>query len=973
MSARQLRRLRVRAHVDGPETARPARQWRGRGRAVVVHRVGDFVGMVELDGCHVVAEGIFALDPATLGSLERWAKGERPAVAPGLGAGGLIVGDVAHFAKRLSNRCDRLGVPLAGFDVPALLVGVAEHVGRSGADGLSLALLGLRFTGRDGRRRDDTDRARVRMVPRGADAGAFVQWLKPRDPSGVRARGRRRAFLGLRTLAGALGGGEPADPATACRWFGVEWPCPAANARRRLRRELAALVQLYLATTDELQQVAPGLDPAAVWSGGSIAGHLLARAGVPRWDEKVAGLPRAQVGAMAAAFRGGRTEARLVGVAVPAVLVDITATYPTVFSLLDLSRFLAAGRVDSEDVTEELREFLAAPDLLDQLYRRETWRRWGATFARVRPRGEVLPSTVEWTTRSVGGTVASLDLGGATLPLHWSDVAAGVVEGGRVPEIVEAWRLTPGPAADGLVPVRMPSGATVDLAADDLGAAFLAERERWRADGSAAGRRRLAMAKGVDVAATFGQFARVDPGRGRAGSTGLGPDGETLRSDRGRSERAGPWCAFPLAAAVCAGARLIVALGIRGVADFGGVVAHVATDSMLVPAAPDGGSVPCPGALDDRLQLLSWDQVRSVVARFEALGVQWKAESGSLDQPTTALVAGVNKVVLGRRDLAGRLRIVRSSDSGIVRSSDTDLGWVVDPTGTDRRLADGRMAWVAQVQVSILSAAVRRGPDLPLAPGDLPPWCARPALRRVAPMTWRELQLAREALGDPALKPYTVLLRASGGALAVDTGCGPDGWPLLDWRWRGERVSLFSLDAQGAIVPFGGRGSLSVHVDTVGDHLARWLRENDRSMAGPDRGLRQPVAVESAPGLIGVFGRDGGRLAAADDDRDATDQLAYGAPLGELRAAVRAVGASAVAKASGLNARTVQRYVDSTRTPDARAVAKISEALASVATGAERRCPGPGCAALLTARQRWCSPSCKRAAWRVAHEVEGVR
>ena len=369
------------------------------------------------------------------------------------------------------------------------------------------------------------------------------------------------------------------------------------------------------------------------------------------------------------------------------------------------------------------------------------------------------------------------------------------------------------------------------------------------------------------------------------------------------------------------------------------------------------------------MRLLTWAQVRFVVERFETLGVRWKSENGTLDEPTTALVVGVNKIILGREDSAGVLQVVRSND--------TDLGWIVDPTGTGAHLPDGRAAWIAEVEGAILRAAVEHGSGSSLVRGDLADWCGRPALRQFTPTTWPDLKAARAALGDPALRPYARLLRASGGAtgsgpVAVDNGSGPDSWAKLDWWWRGQQVSLFTLDALGTILPLGGSGLLRVHIDTVADHLARWLRENDPSMAGPERGLRQPVPVCSGPGLIGVFGKDGGRMAAQDDDHDATDQLRYGAPLGELRTAVQAVGVPVVAKASGLGARTLQRYLDGTRTPDRETVARVASAVAElVDTARAGQCPGPGCTITLRPKQHYCSSSCRNAAWRAA-QVAGA-
>ncbi len=84
-------------------------------------------------------------------------------------------------------------------------------------------------------------------------------------------------------------------------------------------------------------------------------------------------------------------------------------------------------------------------------------------------------------------------------------------------------------------------------------------------------------------------------------------------------ERPGPWCFLPIASSVEAGSRLLLAVLDRLVRDRGGVVAYRDTDSSIVPATRDGGTL----TLSDgsTVRQLSWAGLHEVLALFDALSV----------------------------------------------------------------------------------------------------------------------------------------------------------------------------------------------------------------------------------------------------------------------------------------------------------------------------------------------------------------
>ena len=66
---------------------------------------------------------------------------------------------------------------------------------------------------------------------------------------------------------------------------------------------------------------------------------------------------------------------------------------------------------------------------------------------------------------------------------------------------------------------------------------------------------------------------------------------DEIRQGSDIGERPGPWSFLPIASSVTAGARLLLAVVNRLVADGGGIVAYRDTDSSVILSSPEGGSI----------------------------------------------------------------------------------------------------------------------------------------------------------------------------------------------------------------------------------------------------------------------------------------------------------------------------------------------------------------------------------------------
>ncbi len=872
---------------------------------------------------------------------------------------------VSDLCRHVERRCGKAGAALVVFDVRASAGRLAAHSRRlARGSGVSIALVGCGWFHREhGRWMDSDYRRRLALVTGGAGR-VFARWQPPRKK---RRTGRGGPVIQLDVLGTALGHAATTQAGLVSS-LGQEWPSGADAGERLVRRGLQ-MAECYRRLAGELAQVAPGLSPHRCWSAGSISTHALRRAGVRSPAATTTSLPAWVVGAIASAMHGPEATAAFIGVPGPMALVDLNRTFLRMFSLAGLTSHLACHHFEVVEADPaDIERFLGSHDLRSQLDDRATWRRWSTTFVLVEPQGENLPvhrkADEHW--RSV---TAPFDFCGGAVWLHAFDLFGPALHG-CVPRILRRFSIQPAGTAPDLGPVRMPSGALVDLSAADADWGRACEDERDVAAAIAdplARSAREQLAKGFGVAGCWGNFGRTDQlsaprpvvvttidGAGKERKRlrylptvlveATGPRGEHLVKETERPEVAGPLALDHINAAIPAACRAIMAIATYDLAQIGCTVAATMTDALVI-------------ALGDAHR----EQVRQALARFDGLlcpagGGAWKEEITSLTEPTLGVVLGVNKVLLGRTE-EGRFVLVRSTD--------TQAGeHFLDPTGTGDLLRDGRTAWGAALEEPLFEAAVPTGEVR--VPGALPAWADdRPAMRPRRAATFEQLQSLRSRTGCPTLQPgcrYLVVAGfEEGGPVCLGADHDPAQWRDLDWRADGVPCRVGILGADGDTVASKGTGRIFIGA-THRDVLRSWLQERDPTMEGPRQGLRHPALVRSHPALVELVGRVD--TWSADRDADPADAEVYGeGDVVPLVDGARALG-TAVLAARGLAPRTADRVVAGKGRHSSRVLAKTA---AAIATGpVERRCQGPGCTETVTGRRdkRFCTNACRMAAQR---------
>src|SRR5437773_4322168 len=299
----------------------------------------------------------------------------------------------------------------------------------------------------------------------------------------------RGHMLDLRTLAFAL-----TDRAysldSACRAFGVEHGKQHVTRHGVItkkyidynRRDVQATSELAVKLLAEYAKHPINLQPTKAYSPASIGKAYLRAMGITPILERQPHFPAAYLGFAQTAFFGGRTSAHVRKVPVPVVYVDFLSMYPTVNSLLDLWRFVIARKVRVIDHCQaEIKSFLGS--LTPQkLFCAKTWKRLPA-FVKLIPNGDLLPSRAKYSSASNDWQVAANHLYASDhavsegLWFSLPDVVASVLLTGRIPQIVDAFKLVPVGMLAGPRPVMLGGEVIVNPRTQDLFRTVIEQRK----------------------------------------------------------------------------------------------------------------------------------------------------------------------------------------------------------------------------------------------------------------------------------------------------------------------------------------------------------------------------------------------------------------------------------------------------------------------------------------------------------------
>ncbi len=451
----------------------------------------------------------------------------------------------------------------------------------------------------------------------------------------------RGHMLDLRTLAFALTD-RSYSLETASKVFGVEHGKQHISRHGVItnkyidynRRDVQATSELAVELLTEYTKHPISLQPTKAYSPASIGKAYLGAMRVLPILERQPDFPMHYIGFAQTAFFGGRTSAHIRNIPVPVVYVDFLSMYPTVNGLMDLWKFVTARqiRVDTE-CQKEIEGFLRGLTP-DKLFDPKTWKKLPA-FVKVIPDGDILPSRSKYSLVSNDWQVAVNYLHAADhadsegLWYSLPDVAASVLLTGKVPKVIDAFKLVPEGKHSNLRSALLGGEAPVNPRTQDLFRTAIEQRKSLSKKKHLSREEIERLDRFLKVfanATSYGIYAEMNrqETEKKVKLKCQGIDPEPYECSVIHPEKPGEFCFPPLASLITGAARLMLALLEHCVTELGGTYAMEDTDSMAIVATKRGGFVPCPGGNlvkngVEGVNALTWRQVDQIVKKCEAL------------------------------------------------------------------------------------------------------------------------------------------------------------------------------------------------------------------------------------------------------------------------------------------------------------------------------------------------------------------
>jgi hypothetical protein len=182
-----------------------------------------------------------------------------------------------------------------------------------------------------------------------------------------------------------------------------------------------------------------------LYSPASIGKAYLRKMGIKSFTECNPDFPKDILGYAMSPYYGGRTEVRIRNKPIPVTYLDFTSMYPTVYSLLELDKFLKAKKIDyihNTENTENVRVFVNSLKIED-LRNPKTWlRNEMHSIVKIKPNEDILPVRMEYSKLSKNIGINYLT-SNKEMWYTIEDIISSRILTGKIPEIVDAITFIP--------------------------------------------------------------------------------------------------------------------------------------------------------------------------------------------------------------------------------------------------------------------------------------------------------------------------------------------------------------------------------------------------------------------------------------------------------------------------------------------------------------------------------------------------
>ena len=356
------------------------------------------------------------------------------------------------------------------------------------------------------------------------------------------------------------------------------------------------------------------LKPWNAYSPASVAKSYLKAMGIERPALKFK-VPNETLGPWIQSYCGGRSECRIRHEVVPVVPVDFTSEYPSCCANLGLFKLLTAERISFVDDTERVRQFLGGITH-EKCYERETWSDLNLV-ARVMPSGDIFPvrTVYDGVSQNIGNNYLSPNpFNPEPIYIAGPDLVAAVIQGGKVPNVQQAFRIVPHGKQSGMQSVKLREKVEINPNDDavDLFTKIIEERKRCKDDED------LHYWLKILANSIYGFFVELIPEHFKKPKDVMVFSGdESFPDSSAVIERQGKWLAPYLASLITSAGRLLLAMLEAEVIRAGGTYLYCDTDSLAIVASEESGPLRIPGAEDKRI--LTLNEVDQIRAKFQVL------------------------------------------------------------------------------------------------------------------------------------------------------------------------------------------------------------------------------------------------------------------------------------------------------------------------------------------------------------------
>ena len=529
---------------------------------------------------------------------------------------------------------------------------------------------------------------------------------------------------------------------------------------------------------------------------------------------------------------------------------------------MNLWQFVIAREIRFVDhCHEEVNRFLAQITI-DQFFNPTTWKQLSA-FVRVVPDGDILPTRGQYNSATNDWQVAVNHLYASapddSLWFSLPDIVASVLLTGRIPKIIDAFRIEPSSEMlEGLNPTKLRGKIQIDPRKQDFFKAVIEERKRAGSNPELSTAEKGGLSGFLKVlanSASYGIYAEMNlrDNGDKVLVRCYGIDAAPYDCKVARAETPGEFCFPPLASLITGGARLMLALLETCVTRLGGTFAMEDTDSMAIVATARGGLVPCQGGPhklcdgSQAIKALSWAQVKGIAKRFELLnpydrtavpGSVLKIEDCNFDPKTGKqrqiwcfAISAKRYALLLKNKSNSPVLLRRGQNSDDNHWSEHGLGHLLNPIDLER---DDR-EWIAQIWESIIRECIGHS-------RKAIPFAKVPAIGRL-PVTSPAMLQPLAALNSgkkyaDQIKPFNFLLTCHVNAFGHPVGVQPERFHLIapfeldPKKWlRMDWIDQYSCEAFRVTTEPNCNDRRTAWIKTFGDVVAEYAHHPESKCA----------------------------------------------------------------------------------------------------------------------------------------------